>query len=56
MTIKINQKEKMRTKFKSTVRKNKSNIGLFGVITSKHLADFIGKRVEVKVIQKLEDD
>jgi len=56
MTIKINQKEKMRTHFKAIVRKQKTPNMILGQITSKDLVDFIGYPVEVKVIQKLEDD
>ena len=56
MTIKINQKEKMRTHFKAIVRKQKTPNMILGQITSKDLVDFIGYPVEVKVIQKLEVD
>ena len=37
------------TEFEATVRKQKSAMGLFGKITSKHLAKHINKKVNIKV-------
>ena len=58
--IKIKQ-EKSRTKFTATVRKQPSPLAggdcnYIGKINSKHLTDFVGKKVEVKIIEIKEDE
>ena len=51
----IKEKHKDRIVFKGTVRKLKNNMGLFGTITSRSLTDFIDKKVEVKIIEIVDD-
>lgn len=43
------------TKFEATVREQKSGMGLFGRITSKHLTKHINKKVSVLITNKKEE-
>lgn len=40
------------TKFEATVRKQKSKMGLFGRITSRHLVKYIDKKVNISIKNK----
>ena len=53
--IKTKTSEPMRTKFTAKVGNHSNPLGSYGRVINKHLAPFIGKMVEVKIIEIKKD-